>query len=430
MIEIGEQMHDFARQLWGIDRSLTGEGVRETLQRIKDEVPELEIKSVPSGEKAFDWTVPKEWKVTEAYIITPSGERICDYSESNLHLVGYSVPFSGVLTREELDKHLYSLPDQPSAIPYITSYYQERWGFCLPHSLREKLQPGDYKVVINTELFDGVLNYGEILIPGVESKEIFLSTYICHPSMANNELSGPTVTTYLIKWIAQMGNRRYSYRVVFIPETIGSIVYISRNLEQLKSNVTAGFNVTCVGDDRTYSYLPSRRGGTVSDKAAEHVLKWVDPDHQKYTWLDRGSDERQYCSPGVDLPIATIMRSKYGEYPEYHTSLDDLENVVTASGLEGGFTAIQRALEVIERDQVYRTTFLCEPQMGKRGLYPTLSTKGTKSLVKNMMDFISLCDGTESLLEIAEELNLPVWDLYGTLDTLLENGVVELGSAK
>ena len=193
----------------------------------------------------------------------------------------------------------------------------------------------------------------------------------------------------------------------------------------LKSRVVAGYNVTCVGDERTYSYLPSRRGGTLSDRAAKHVLKWVDPAHQKYTWLDRGSDERQYCSPGIDLPIATIMRSKYGEYPEYHTSLDDLDSVVTPKGLEGGFTALKKAIEVIERNRVYRTTMLCEPQMGKRGLYPTLSTKETRSQVKNMMDLLSLCDGTVCLLEIAEELKVPVWELYGTLDTLLESGLVE-----
>ena len=421
---IGDEIHKFARELWPINRSLTGDGVRETLQRISKHLPALEIKSVPSGTKVFDWTVPKEWHVKKAYIITPSGEKICDFSKNNLHLVGYSIPFEGEISFDELKKHLYTLPDQPNAIPYITSYYEERWGFCLSQEQFDTLENGSYKIVIKSTLFDGELNYGELLIKGKSDKEIFLSTYICHPSMANNELSGPTIVTFLAKWLLEINETDFSYRIIFIPETIGSITYLSKNYKDMKNKIFAGFNVSCVGDDRAYSYLPSRNGKTLSDMIAKHVLKWIDPNFIKYSWFDCGSDERQYCAPGIDLPIASILRTKYGRYPEYHTSLDNLENVVTPKGLDGGYWAIRKAIEAIERNKKYKITVLCEPQMGKRGLYPTLSTKGTNKEVLLMMNFISFCDGQTSLLEIAESLNLPIWELYELVDKLESHSLI------
>jgi aminopeptidase-like protein len=244
--------------------------------------------------------------------------------------------------------------------------------------------------------------------------------------MANNELSGPMVTAALSKWISAMPDRRYTYRIVFIPETIGSIIYLSRNLETMKSKVYAGFNVTCIGDDRCYSYLPSRNGQTISDRVAKHVLSHIDPQYKSYTWLDRGSDERQYCAPGVDLPVATIMRSKYGQYPEYHTSLDDLVKVVTPSGLAGGFAALQRAINVLEQNVKPRVTTLGEPQLGKRGLYPDISAKGSADSVRVMMNMISYCDGEHSLLEIAEILNTPFWDLQSLILPLIHEGLMEL----
>lgn len=423
---IGEEIHKLARRLWGINRSITGPGVRETLDVLKEHLPDLAIHSVASGTSVFDWTVPKEWSVWAAYIITPTGEKICDFSKNNLHLAGYSTPFSGEMPLHELKEHLYSLPDLPSAVPYVTSYYEERWGFCISHNELETLQDGTYTVVIDTQLFNGELNYGELVIPGQNQEEVFLSTYICHPSMANNELSGPTVSAYLAKWISELPDRRYTYRIIFIPETIGSITYLSRNLEALKKSVIAGFNVSCVGDDRAYSYLPSRDGSTLSDFVAKHVLKWVDPNFISYSWLDRGSDERQYCAPGIDLPIASILRTRYGDYPEYHTSLDNLDDVVTPTGLAGGYQAIKLALELIEKNRNYRSTVLCEPQMGKRGLYPSLSTKESYGpTVKLMMDFLSLCDGTTSLIEIADQLNSPAWDLYDLIETLSAHNLIE-----
>ena len=415
---IGKEIYNFARELWPINRSITGAGVRETLQRISKHLKNLKIKSVPSGTKVFDWTVPKEWSVNEAYIVTPSGQKICDFSKNNLHLVGYSIPFKGNINLDELKEHLYTQPEQPNAIPYITSYYEERWGFCLSQEQFDALEKGTYKVVIDSTLFDGELNYGELSIKGKSDKEIFLSTYICHPSMANNELSGPTVVTFLAKWLQEIDKHEYTYRIIFIPETIGSITYLSHNYKTMKKKILAGFNVSCIGDERAYSYVPSRNGKTISDMVAKHVLKWIDANFVEYCWLDRGSDERQYCAPGIDLPIASILRTKYGRYPEYHTSLDDLENVVTPQGLNGGYWAIRKAIEAIERNKKYKTSVLCEPQMGKRGLYPTLSSKKSSKKISLMMDFISLCDGESSLLEIAESLNVPIWELYDTVENL------------
>jgi len=422
---IGKEIHKFASELWPFNRSLTGEGVRETLYKISEYLPNLVIKSVPSQTKVFDWTVPQEWAVREAYIITPSGKKICDFSKNNLHLLGYSIPFSGELTFDELKEHLYTLPEQPEAIPYVTSYYEKQWGFSLSQKQFNSLEDGMYKVLIDTKLFDGELNYAELLIPGKSEKEIFLSTYICHPSMANNELSGPTVTTFLAKWLTTINELEYSYRIIFIPETIGSITYLSKNYIEMKKKIFAGFNVTCVGDNRAYSYVPSRNGKTISDIIANHVLKWTDKNFIIYNWLDRGSDERQYCAPGIDLPVASIMRTKYGKYPEYHTSLDNLKNVVTPEGLDGGYWAIRKALEAIEKNKKFRASILCEPQMGKRGLYPTLSVKKRDEDVRLMMNFLSLCDGRTSLLEIAQRLNVPIWDLYEITDKLQKHKLIQ-----
>ncbi len=415
---LGRIMHEWAHDLFPITRSITGSGVRKTLNYLQRLLPDLIIHEVPSGTQAFDWTVPDEWSIRDAFVTDESGRRIVDFQKHNLHVVGYSEPVDQWMDLDELDKHLYSLPDQPDAVPYITSYYERCWGFCLTHDQRKSLKPGRYHAFIDADLKPGVLNYGELILRGQNSQEVLLSTYICHPSMANNELSGPVVTTALARWLMSLEDRCFTYRIMFIPETIGSIVYLSSHLNHLKKNVMAGFNITCIGDDRCYSYLPSRAGNTLSDRVALHVLKHMDPDFKRYTWLDRRSDERQYCAPGVDLPVATIMRSRCAAYPEYHTSLDDL-SLITPSGLEGGFTALRKSLEVLEKNIRLKTTVLCEPQLGRRGLYPTLSKKGLPQEVKTMKDLISYCDGNTSLFEIAEVIEQPFWDLMPIAEILL-----------
>jgi aminopeptidase-like protein len=422
---IGKKIYDLAKMLWPINRSITGEGVRSTLNKISSYLPDLKIEEISSGENVFDWTIPKEWKVNNAYIKTPNGKKICCFADNNLHLLGYSVPIHKTVNLDELQKNLHSLPNQPTAIPYVTSYYQERWGFCISDQERKNLVEGEYEVFIDTELFDGVLNYGELFIKGKLDQEILLSTYVCHPSMANNELSGPCVTTFLAKWLSENNLNRYSYRIVFIPETIGSIAFLSRKKDVLKSKVVAGFNISCIGDNRDYSYLPSRNGSTLSDSIAQHVLLHIHPSYKSYSWSDRGSDERQYCAPGIDLPIASIMRTKYGQYDEYHTSLDDLVNVVSPEGLDGGYMALKAAIKALENNIYPKVNVFGEPQLGKRGLYPTLSkTNAINDETSLMLDLLTWSDGTKSLLEIAELCDVPIWDFYQIVETLKQNDLL------
>jgi aminopeptidase-like protein len=419
---LGRSMHGLATELFPICRSITGGGVRQTLGIIKRELPGLQIFEVPSGTPCFDWVIPNEWNIRDAYILDPGGQKIVDFKQSNLHVVGYSVPVEGSFSLKELRAHLYTQPERPDAIPYVTSYYKEHWGFCLPYRQYRALASGTYRVKIDSTLRPGALTYGEILIPGASDREVLLSTYVCHPSLANNELSGPVVTIALAKWLAEQP-RRYSYRIIFIPETIGSIYYLSRHLDHLKRAVDAGFVVTCVGDDRAYSYMPSRLGGTLADRAALHALRHSGHDFTRYSFLDRGSDERQYCSPGVDLPVASLMRSKYATYPEYHSSDDDL-SLITPGGLQGGFRMLQRAIESIEANRRYRTTTLCEPGLSQRGLEPATGTNDVAEEVREMMTILAYADGNHDLLHVAEMLNAPVAQLAETAARLQQQNLL------
>jgi aminopeptidase-like protein len=423
--DLGNRLYSWASDLFPVNRSLTGQGVRDTLKYLKNIVPELEIKSIPTGTKVFDWTIPKEWNVKDAYIIDPKGKKIADFKKNNLHLMGYSIPINKTVSLNELQNHLHSLNDQPEAIPYITSYYKEDWGFCISQKEKDNLTEGDYKIFIDSKLFNGVLNYGEVILPGKSNKEILLSTYICHPSMANNELSGPVVTTALVKWLSEFKNRKYTYRIVFIPETIGSIAYISSNYSTLINNVLGGFVITCVGDDNNYSLLESKFGNTIFDKIGNHVLKnHTDNDYQVYSFLKRGSDERQYSSVGVDIPIISLMRSKYFEYPEYHTSLDNLD-FISPQGLLGGYTVHKKAIEILEQNEKFKINTICEPQLGKRGLYPLQSTKDTQSKVELMMNIIAYLDGNTEVLSIAEMIGSDFNSCMIIIDKLLENNLIE-----
>ena len=418
---VGAAMHALATRLFPIARSITGNGLRETLRIIGENIP-LTIHELPSGSKAFDWTVPQEWNIRDAYILDDNGQRIVDFRANNLHVVGYSVPVDATLTLAELQEHLHSIESQPTAIPYVTSYYEPRWGFCLSHAQRQGLRDGLYRVVIDSELKDGSLTYGELIIPGASNEEVFLSTYVCHPSMANNELSGPVVVTWLAKWIASEP-RRYTYRLVFAPETIGPLVYLAQHLDELRTNVVAGFNVTCIGDERAYSYLPSRYGSTLADRVALNVLGSSHPDFVRYTFLDRGSDERQYCSPGVDLPMVSLMRSRYHAYPEYHTSLDDL-TVVTPAGLEGGYSLMRDCLELLEINRTYRATFVGEPNLGRRGLYPTLGTAESFKQGRAMLDLLAYADGTNDLITISDIVGVPACELDAIARTFMAHGLL------
>jgi len=419
-------MYELCCELFPICRSLTGNGVRQTLTSLKKIIPQLMIHEVPTGTKVFDWTIPNEWNINDAFIADMQGKRIVDFKTSNLHVMGYSIPVNKIMKMTDINKHIYSLPDQPQAVPYITSYYKKRWGFCIADTLRKKLLKKPelkYHVNIDSTLAPGSLSYAELILPGCTDKEVLLSTYICHPSMANNEISGPVVLTELAKWLLSLTSRRYTYRIVFLPETIGSITYISRNLDSLQQNVEAGFVITCVGDNRTYSYLASRNGNTLADRVAKHVLKHHYPEYISYSFLDRGSDERQYCSPGVDLPVCSIMRSKYAEYPEYHTSLDDL-SIISPEGLEGSLSVYKKCLSLLENNKLMVNNVKCEPQLGPRGLYPTLSTKNSGIAVRNMMNFLAYSDGKYDLIAIADLINTPASELIPIIKKLTDAGLI------
>ncbi len=424
----GDIMHKWAKDLLPICRSITGNGVRQTLSYLNNILPDLKIFSIKSGTSVFDWTVPKEWNINEAYVVDPNGNKVIDFKDNNLHIVGYSYPIDSFIDLTELNLHLHSYPDQPTAIPYVTSYYNKNWGFCLPHNQRINLQEGLYKVFIDSEIKDGHLNYAELIIKSTEGKteEVLLSTYICHPSMANNELSGPVVLTTLALWLLSLPKRKYNYRIVFIPETIGSLCYIQENIEILKSNVICGYNITCVGDERSYSYLPSRDGNTLSDRIAKCVLKWTDYNYKTYKWSDRGSDERQYCAPGIDLPIASLMRTKYGEYPEYHSSLDDLSNVVTPKGLQGGFDMLKNALLILENNSIPIYSVLGEPQLGKRGLYSNLSSKLNYNQPNLLLEILTWSDGNNDLIDISDKCDISFFELLPLIKILVDNKLISL----
>lgn len=426
-----ERFYKIAKNnLYPLTRSLSGIGTRKTLQIIKNEFPKLRIKKIKSGTKVYDWKIPPEWNIFDAYVIDKYNNKIIDFKINNLHIIGYSIPINRILTKKELFKNLYFLRNQPNAIPYITSYYERRWGFCVSYNQYKKFKKkysvkDKFKVVINSKLNkSGHLNYGEILLKGKSKKEVLISTYICHPSMANNELSGPIVSMALINHFRSKKLNK-TLRFVFIPETIGSILYINRNLKYLKKNVIGGYNLSCIGDQREHSCMFSKYQNSPSDEALIDAYKYLKIKNYKiYPFLKRGSDERQYNSPGVDLKISSIFRSKYGEYPEYHTSLDNF-NLVTVKGCYGGFNVAKKSIDILLTRVYPACKIICEPQMSKRKLYPTLSIKNEDKLSRKYMDFLQYADGTNSLEKISKLINLSLISTNKIYDVLFKNNLLE-----
>ena len=335
-------------KLYKLNRSLTGPGTKKTLHIIKNEFPKLKIIKVRSKKTFFDWQVPLEWNIKDAYVLDRKGDKIIDFKKNNLHVVGYSTPVNKILNKNNFLNRIHSLSKSPKAIPYVTSYYRRYWGFCISDYDKKKIQNKYHKydkfhVVIKSSLKNGYLNYGELLLKGSSKQEILISTYICHPAMANNELSGPIVSMALINYFSKR-NLEKTLRFLFIPETIGSIIFIKKNYDYLKKNLVGGYNLSCIGDERMHSCMFSKYGKSQSDKALKNAYEKLNIKYKKFSFLERGSDERQYCSPGVDLPIASIFRSKYGNYPEYHTSLDNFD-LVTKKGLQGGYEVSKTAIE-------------------------------------------------------------------------------------
>jgi len=420
-------LEEYFDRLWPITRSLTGNGNRDTL-KILSEIIDLKVIEVPSGTQCFDWNVPPEWNIKEAWIKNSKGEKIVDFSKSNLHILGYSEPFQGNLSFEELKSHLYTLPDQPDLIPYLTSYYKRRWGFCLTHNLFLKLDQNEtYEVFIDSSLDeDGSMSIGEAIIKGKSEKEILFSTYICHPSLASNELSGPLVSAFIYSKLKEQKELKYTYRFIFVSETIGSIYSLSVNGEYWKKNLQAGFVITCIGDDGKFTYKKSRRGNSFPDRAVEAILSQTESEFNIIEFFPSGSDERQYCSAGFNLPVGSLMRTMYGKYPEYHTSADN-KDFISFEAMEKSVLKYLEIIEVLERNEKYINKMpFCEPQLGKRGLYPTLgSQKGTEDFVTAMMWILNLTDGTNDLISISEKSKIPISQLIPVIDRLIENGILE-----
>lgn len=421
------KIEEYFDRLWPITRSLTGNGNRETL-KILSEIIDIEIQEIPSGTQCFDWTIPPEWNIKEAWIKDSKGNKIIDFSKNNLHILGYSEPFKGKLTFEELKPHLYTLPEQPNLIPYLTSYYKRRWGFCLTHNKFLQLDKNElYEVYIDSSLNEkGSMTIGEAIIKGKSDKEILFSTYICHPSLANNELSGPLVTAFIYQQLKKQKDLKYTYRFLFVPETIGSIYSLSVKGEYWKNNLQAGFVITCIGDNGKFTYKKSRRGDSLPDKAVELILNQTEKDFKILDFFPSGSDERQYCSPGFNLPVGSLMRTMYGKYPEYHTSGDN-KDFISFDAMEKSVLKYLEVIDLIERNERYINKMpYCEPQLGKRGLYPTLgSQKGTQEFVTAMMWVLNLADGTNDLITISEKSKIPIQQLIPVIDKLIDNGILE-----
>lgn len=419
----GDKMYELCRELYPICRSITGEGVRQTLKILQDHIP-LEIHEVPSGTPVFDWVVPKEWNIRDAWVKDSSGRKVIDFQKHNLHLLNYSVPIHRKVDLATLKDHLFTLPDQPDLIPYRTSYYQENWGFCLPHRQYESLKDGTYEVYIDSSLEEGSLTYGELFIPGGSEEEVLFSAHVCHPSLANDNLSGISLLTELAANLVNQKNR-YSYRFLFIPGTIGSITWLARHQEKT-NRIKHGLVASLLGDPGGFTYKKSRRGNAEIDRIAEQVLRHSGNPYEIIDFFPYGYDERQFCSPGFNLAVGNLTRSQFGKYPEYHTSGDNLD-LVQPEYLEASFRVYQKIVQILERNVRYRNLNpFCEPQLGKRGLYDAIGGQSDqKKLQMAMLWVLNLSDGENSLLDIAERSDYPFEIVHRISKILEERALLE-----
>jgi aminopeptidase-like protein len=420
--DIGDAIFGLAAEIYPICRSITGDGVRATLERLARRI-DLEVHEVPTGTPVFDWTIPPEWTIREAWIKNPAGERIVDFGSCNLHVLNYSRPVHATLPLDELKKHIFTLPDQPDLIPYRTSYYAENWGFCMAHNRLATLSDGPYEVLIDASLEDGCLTYGEHLHRGETEEEFLFSAHICHPSLANDNCSGLALLTELARQLAS-AKTRYSYRFLFAPGTIGAIAWLARNERQV-SRIRHGLVVSCVGDGGGPTYKKSRRGDAFIDRAMSHVLRHAGPPPTILDFFPYGYDERQFCSPGFNLPVGLFQRSQFGTFPQYHTSADNLD-FIRPEHLASSYRMIAAALDIIENDWRPRSTASkCEPQLGRRGLYSSLG--GDRDAPAKSMAFLwilNLADGQHSLLDMAERANLPFGVIVEAARLLRQNGLL------
>lgn len=419
---LGEEIYAFASEIFPICRSITGNGVRDTLQRIRAYVP-LDIHEVPTGTRVFDWTVPREWNIRDAYIRDAAGNKIVDFAASNLHVMSYSTPVRKHLGLEELRKHLHSLPQWPDRIPYRTSYYAEDWCFCITHAQLERLGDEVYEVVIDSSLEDGSLTYGEYLHQGETDEEVLFSAHVCHPSLANDNCSGLALLAHLAKRISGI-KTRYSYRFLFVPGAIGSIAWLARNEDKV-GRIKHGLVLSCVGDDGGPTYKKSRRSDTEIDRTMVHILKHAAQQPAILEFSPYGYDERQYCSPGFNLSVGLFQRGKFGAFPEYHTSADNLD-FIRPQHLQKSYEIVAAAIDVLENNRSFlNTVSKGEPQLGKRGLYGAIgghSDAASKAMA--MLWVLNLSDGKHSLLDIAERADLPFAVVRSTADLLGQHGLL------
>lgn len=422
--EISNRLERRFDRLWPICRSISGPGFRASLDILREIVP-FEDLAFASGERVLDWTVPDEWTPRAAWLLDPAGRRFVDFAQNNLHLLGYSQPFRGRISLDALREHLYTLPEQPEAIPYLTSYYKPRWGFCLTHREYLGLAPGEYEVCVDTELRPGRLVVGEAVLPGSSDREVLFSSYLCHPSMANNELSGPLVLAHLYERVAAMPARRYTYRFVIGAETIGAIAYLSRRGEHLRRHLDAGFQMTCLGDPGAFTLKTSRRADTLADRAAATALRDRGTFRTERFDPSDGSDERQWCSPGFDLPVASVMRTMYGKYPEYHTSLDD-KRCVSFDAMAESIEAYVDIVGVLESNAFWRSTSpYGEPQLSRRDLYGGVGSQKRMPLEdKAIFWALNLADGRHDMIAIAERAGLPFAAVRSACEVLECSGLV------